>query len=159
MTPHKVSADLVWFAIVWVVITNKKGPNSQNALGLKFEEVNPNTGHLKNVEKIYTGLSSNTMKSHYNTHQTTFRHDSYAEETTLAGAVWRLKWQDLNFPYTIEWFPQKLAKAYSRNAKRCDLCWSEKTFILYQDHGKSLNKHKELHRKCLHYERHRLMSW
>ena len=126
---------------------------------LKYEDINPNTGHLENVEKIYSGLSSNTMKSCFNSHQTTFRHESYATETALSEAIWKLKRQNLNYPYTIEWFPQKLAKAYNRNAKRCDLCWSEKTFILYQDHGKALYKHTELHRKCLHYEKHRLMSW
>ena len=36
LDPHKASADLVLFGLVWVVITYKKGPNSQNALGLKL---------------------------------------------------------------------------------------------------------------------------
>ena len=57
------------------------------------EEVNANTGHLENVEKMYIGLRSNTMKSRFNTHPTTFRHKSYAEEATLSGAFWKMKMQ------------------------------------------------------------------
>ena len=123
---------------------------------LHFKEINPNTHREEDVHKIYIGSTSTPFKKRFGSHNHTFNNLGKEHETTLSSEIWRLKRIKPDYEYDLKFSFLMLSKAYTREAKKCQLCLSEKTKILYRDKSKSLNKRSELHYKCLHYEKHRL---
>ena len=126
---------------------------------LTYKEVNPYSHIEEEVKKVYIGSTCNTWRSRHSGHKSSFKLPQYETATTLSSEIWRLKRLHPNFDYNIKWSIQKLARAYTRESKHCHLCLAEKTMIMYMDKHTALNKHTELHRKCPHYEKHRLSSW
>ena len=61
--------------------------------------------------------------------------------------------------YNLKFSIVKLAKPYSREAKSCELCLQEKTFILFSDHYETLNRRSEILYKCVHRAGHLLDKW
>ena len=126
---------------------------------IDYEQTNPNTHRLEEKKKSYHGLCSTSFKDRYGGHRGSFVHPHRDKETTLASQVWKIKRSASNRPYSIKWKIAKLAPAYSRESRKCQLCLTEKTFILYKDPKTSLNKRTELHGHCFHYGKHRLSNW
>ena len=109
-----------------------------------------------NASAVYYGLTSDTFKTRFNNHQTSFKNERYKESTTLSGYVWELK--QANQIYDVKWEIAANAPTYNPASKRCHLCLTEKAFILNNDHNHPLNKRSELLGVCRHRRKHLLSS-
>ena len=96
----------------------------------------------------YIGLTENTFKSRYSSHSSSFKHEKLRHSTELSKKVWELK--DRNIPHKISWRIVQHAHPYKSGMKECNLCLTEKLFILMSDCKNLLNKRRELVSKCRH---------
>ena len=111
-----------------------------------------------NKTMTYTGLTKNTFKSRFTTHNATIeKRPSKEKVTTLSEYVWKLK--DNDIPFSIKWSIKTKAYAFSSGSKSCDLCLSEKMTILLHDPRHSLNQRDELLAKCPHKRFHCLSEY
>ena len=101
-----------------------------------------------NNTKIYYGATEGEFKTRYNNHTKSFRHKKYCSETELSRHIWSLK--DNNINYTLRWEIESFASPYKCGSKRCDLCLTEKLYIIKVDTRHLLNKRNELISKCRH---------
>ena len=102
-----------------------------------------------NKTMVYTGMTKNTFKQRFSTHNAAIEKRPPKESvTTLSDYVWKLK--DKNIPFSIKWSIKTRAYAFSSGGKRCDLCTTEKMTILLADQRHSLNQRNELLAKCIH---------
>ena len=95
-----------------------------------------------NDEKDYIGLTAQTFKQRYYSHQHSMRDNKYRNSTSLSQHVWVLKDQGIDF--SIQWSIQRKATEYQNTTKRCNLCLAEKVEIISADKVRSLNKKTEL---------------
>ena len=107
-----------------------------------------------NKQETYIGLTDNTFKTRYNGHNSSFRHKSKQNATTLSQYVWSLKEEGID--YDMKWKIVSTCKAYSKSTKKCNLCIREKYFIICKPHMASLNRRNELASECRHRKRHLL---
>ncbi len=98
--------------------------------------------------KNYIGLTEGTFKKRYTQHKQSFRNRKYANSTELSKHIWDLK--DKNKDYRVQWTIITSATAYSNITKRCDLCLTEKLYIINSNNDSLLNKRSELISKCRH---------
>ena len=135
---------------------------------LKFQEINNNTNRLENKHKTYTGSCSTTFKIRWNNHNQSIRWEHKELDTTLSKEIWRLKRLDPNINFDLKWKIEKLANIYNAEQRKCQLCLTEKTVIMFQGlrnrtmnghQGQALNRRTEIHRKCPHFEKFRLSNW
>ena len=101
-----------------------------------------------NNTKIHYGASEGEFKTRYNNHTKSFRHKKYCSETELSKHIWSLK--DNNINYTLRWAMESLPSPYKCGSKRCDLCLTEKLYIIKAVTRHLLNKRNELISKCRH---------
>ena len=106
------------------------------------------TVKTKDAQETYIGLTSNHFKARYRNHQTSFRHAKRKNETELSKHVWRLKDEDEDF--TLTWRIIAKAKPYTNLTKRCNLCNTEKFFLITKPHMATLNRRNELISTCRH---------
>ena len=99
-------------------------------------------------EQTYIGLTEGQFKTRYNNHNTSFRHESKRSSTELSRYIWELR--DNNIQYNIKWKIVAKAKAYSNRNKQCNLCLTEKYFIIFRPGMATLNKRTELISTCRH---------
>ena len=85
------------------------------------------------------------------------KHENLAHSTALSAHIWDLK-KEGKSP-TLSWSIVKRAPAYSKETQNCQLCLSEKTFILLANEKTSLNKRKEILSKCRHRDKWLLKHW
>jgi hypothetical protein len=109
-----------------------------------------------NKDETYIGLTDNTFKTRYNGHNCSFRNREKRNSTTLSQYVWELK--DNNTPYTIKWKVIARSSAYSPSTKKCNLCLTEKYFIICKPQIATLNNRNELASDCRHKRRHLLCN-
>ena len=88
-----------------------------------------------------------------------FKHPKYKNATRLSTAIWKLKESDPPIPFNLKFSILKLARAYTRESKRCALCGVEKTEIAFSDPASTLNLRSELLNKCRHRRKHLLFNW
>ena len=100
-----------------------------------------------NDKKEYFGSCSTTFKIRYGNHKSSFKNAHKSNESELSNYIWQLKEQEKS--YKINWDLITKAKSYSKGQKGCNLCFTEKLFILNGDKSKLLNKY-DLMTKCLH---------
>ena len=98
--------------------------------------------------ETYVGLTATEFKRRWRNHQMSFRHDSKRNDTELSKHLWQLKDQKKDFQ--ISWKILAKAKSYSNLTKRCNLCNSEKYYILHKPNMATLNKRNELVSTCRH---------
>ena len=98
--------------------------------------------------KTYTGLTDNKFKERYGSHKSSFNHENQKDSTALSQYIWQLKHSQKSF--NIKWEIVKRCQSYKCGGKSCDLCTTEKVFILRSDPQTSLNKRSELVSKCRH---------
>lgn len=110
-----------------------------------------------NNEKQYIGLTANSFKERYTQHKASMKHENLAHSTALSAHIWDLK-KEGKSP-TLSWSIVKRAPAYSKETQNCQLCLSEKTFILLANEKTSLNKRKEILSKCRHRDKWLLKHW
>ena len=81
-------------------------------------------------------------------HKASFNSLSKRNATELSKHIWQLK--DNNSEYAIKWKILSHAPHCSNRTKRCQLCITEKYFIICKRKCASLNKRNELISKCNH---------
>ena len=77
------------------------------------------------------------------------------DKSELSRYVWKLKKKGLK--PKIKWKIVMKARPYTKGSRYCDLCLSEKTLIAIAG-DRSLNKRKEIHRKCTHMNKFKLSA-
>ena len=94
------------------------------------------TSNLPNcTEEVYTGVTAFAWKARYANHKTSFNLWKYINSSELFKEVWGIK--DKGGEPTIKWRIIKHRAPYNPVAKRCNLCLSEKLYILeYEGTGK-----------------------
>lgn len=106
------------------------------------------TSNNQNAKKVYIGMTEGEFKTRFNNHTMSFKHKKHSTSTAFSKYIWELKEKNEN--YNIEWSILKHAKSYTSGNKSCNLCTTEKLFILNADKRFLLNKRSELVSKCRH---------
>ena len=101
-----------------------------------------------NSTRTYVGLTSNTFKTRYTAHKSTFTNREKESSTELSKHIWKLK--EENTPFETSWKIIKQAKPYSPSTKRCNLCLWEKYYIITANKDSTLNSRTELVSTCRH---------
>lgn len=96
----------------------------------------------------YYGITEGTFKQRYANHLTSFRHERHSNATELSKHIWGLKEKDTD--YEISWTICKRVPAYSSASRSCQLCLTEKLYIITADRRFLLNKRSELVSTCRH---------
>ena len=104
----------------------------------------------------YIGLCEPSFKKRYAVHKTTFNHQKYRTDTTVAAEYWRIK--DKNGNPKVSWRKIRHAPGYSVETKKCLLCLTEKLEIANYPGKNLLNKRTEIIAKCRHRKKHELLS-
>ncbi len=107
-------------------------------------------------EETYIGLTEGPFKTRYYCHMNSFKNGKQRNATTLSQYIWKLN--DNNVKYCIKWKVIAQAKSYSTRSKRCNLCLTEKYFIIYKPLISSLNNRNELVSACRHRRKHLLCN-
>ena len=101
----------------------------------------------ENSTKIYIGSTGGTFKTRYNNHKYTLNNKN-ANSTALSSYVWSQREAGKNCEIT--WKIIARAGVYAAGSKFCDVCLTEKTYIMLADPKKSLNVRSEILNKCRH---------
>ena len=115
---------------------------------LVSEVVYQATVNTQDTRETYIGLTANQFKARYRNHQMSFRHEKRRNETELSKHLWKLKEENIDF--TVTWKILAKAKPYTNLTKRCNLCNTEKFFLITKPHMATLNKRNELISTCRH---------
>ena len=105
---------------------------------------------INTTTETYVGLATN-FKERYRNHTSPFRNHKKQNETELSKYIWTLK--NVNKPFNVKWRILRKCKPYSNISKTCNLCLSEKFFIICNKELCSLNKRNELGSSCHHRDR------
>ena len=98
--------------------------------------------------KTYVGLTATEFKARFRNHQVSFNNEKRKNDTELSKHIWQLKSKQQH--NTIKWKMLAMAKPYSNLTKRCNLCTTEKHFIITKPELATLNKRNELISTCRH---------
>ena len=102
----------------------------------------------KAKKRNYSPYPEVSYVKYENSFRMTFKHESKKNDTELSKYLWQLKDQKKDF--AISWKILAKAKSYSNLTKRCNLCSTEKFYILYKSDMATLNKRNELVSTCRH---------
>ena len=83
--------------------------------------------HTNGSRAEYIGCTETAFKKRYANHKKSFNHEKYRCETTLSKYVWD---NGLNPTPNVCWKYLKKCNVYDTGQKSCDLCLSEKHFII-----------------------------
>ena len=95
-------------------------------------------------KETYIGLTGDQFKSRYRNHTASFRDTRKRNATELSKHIWTLK--DSGKDFTLSW--KIITRA--NPSKQCNLCLTEKYFIICKPNLCSLNKRNELASTCHH---------
>ena len=129
--------------------TKKEEECPLNGECLENEVVYQATVTTQDTNETYTGLIANQFKTRYRNHQMSFRHKKMRNETELSKHLWQLNEEGKEFKIT--WKILAKAKPYTNITKRCNLCSTEKFFLITKPHMATLNKRNELVSTCRHW--------
>ena len=87
------------------------------------------------------------FKDRFNSHKHSLKNRD-ANSTTLSTHVWKLK--DAKKEYEIWWSILAKTGVYTAGAKYCDVCLTEKTYIMLAEPKESLNVRTEILNTCRH---------
>ena len=117
----------------------KKEDCPLNGECLVSEVVCQATVTTRNKEETYIGFTATQFKARYRNHLMSFRHEKRRNETELSKHLPQITWKIL-----------AKAKPYTNFTKRCNLCTTEKLFLICRPHMATLNKRNELVSTCRH---------
>ena len=100
-----------------------------------------------NNEFDYIGSWATTFKERYRDHKCSMKNEKYKSKTELASKICEFKNENVNF--NLKWKIIARAKPYYIGSKSCNLCLTEKFFILKADKNRIVN-HRDLKIKCRH---------
>ena len=100
------------------------------------------------TKKRHTSVSHTAaqFKARYKNHLMSFRHEKRRNETELSKQLWQLK--EANKEFGITWKILAKAKPYTNLTKHCNLCTTEKFFLICRPYMATLNKLNELVSTC-----------
>ena len=98
--------------------------------------------------QTYVGLTESSFKIRFANHKSSFNNPNKRLSTELSKHVWRLK--EAGLPFKITWKFLKQTSPYNPVSGRCNLCLSEKYFIICNPELATLNKRNELATSCRH---------
>ena len=103
---------------------------------------------IKESNVFYIGMTGGDFKHRYNQHTHSFRSSARKNSTTLSQYIWE---HNLGpFP-EIEWSIIHTAKKIKPGFKFCDLCTTEKMFIIKNSKDPNcINKRNDIGTKCCH---------
>ena len=104
----------------------------------------------------YIGVTEGTFKQRFAQHKLSFKNKKYSNSTELSKYIWQLK--DNKADYRAQWTIITAAQPYKNISKWCDLCTSEKLYIINGNNNNPLNKRSELISKCRHENKYYLMN-
>ena len=105
--------------------------------------------------KEYIGCAQDFKKRYYG-HMESFRNEESKHKTTLSAYVWE---QGLAPEPKIKWSILATAPSYRKGSRYCELCLTEKLYILRTINNPSyLNKRSELAQRCRHRAKHLLKT-
>ena len=96
--------------------------------------------------KNYIGCTEGEFKTRYNGHTCSFRDKTKRSSTTLSSLVWE---KGLNPKPPAKWSIIKKVNKYTPGSRNCDLCLTEKLYILKADQN-NINKRNEATHLCVH---------
>ena len=105
--------------------------------------------------KFYYGITERTFKERWYEHTCSFRNEN-GNHTTLSSYYWDCVNKNLN--PKVKWEVKSKAHVFSSGSRACDLCITEKTFILFEKSPHMLNSRNELGEKCRHKRDHMLIN-
>ena len=94
------------------------------------------------------GLTATEFKARFRNHQVSFNNATRKNDTEFSKHIWQLKSNKQCF--TIKWKILAKVKPYYNLTKRCNLCTTEKHFIVTKPELTKLNKRNELISTCRH---------
>ena len=98
-------------------------------------------------ERKYIGSTQN-FKRRWHSHCQSFKKEELSNSTALSKFIWE---NEKNPEPNIKWEVIAKAKSYSAGSKDCNLCLTEKVYILKNSRDqRCLNKRSELAQKCRH---------
>ena len=98
--------------------------------------------------ETYIGLTQNSFKTRYNLHTSSFKLVHQRKNTALSEHIWKIR--ERNNTFKITWKILKQTKRLESGNDYCDLCTTEKLYILSNKHQSTLNIKTEMFNKCLH---------
>ena len=99
--------------------------------------------------KTYTGITQPPFKKRLYRHHADRRDRELEHATTMAAYYWKKKDQGVDIADT-SWEILRKCHPYKPGGKTCDLCLSEKLFIMKNTDPRSLNQRSELMNTCRH---------
>lgn len=100
-----------------------------------------------NDNKLYFGSCSTTFKERYGDHKMSINNINYKNKTELSTYTWQLK--DKKIDFKVNWKIIARAQCYKKGSFSCNLCLTERYFILKADRNTILNNRESM-TKCLH---------
>ena len=100
-----------------------------------------------NEDRYYIGLTANTFKQRWYSHNHSFKHEDKKKSTELSNYIWGLR--DNNIEPTLSWEVIDHARPYVNGSKKCNLCLTEKFHIITSQLD-IVNKRSEIISKCRH---------
>ena len=109
---------------------------------------------VNNVTKNYYGLTEGEFKTRYGEHKNSFCNWKKKSRTALSSLVWK---EGLNPTPNVHWEIAKKCPSYKPGQKVCDLCATEKLFILKADKdANNINVRNEMGTLCRHRNNYKL---
>ena len=105
--------------------------------------------------KTYIGSTEQTFKQRWYGHKSDLTHAENKNKTTLAAYVWKCK--EKGETPSIKWSIIKKCRKYRCGTRVCDICLSEKLYILTAKQP-LINKRSELMGRCPHRRKWRLQQ-
>ena len=96
----------------------------------------------------YFGISEPPLIERIRNHYTNFKYPDMELKTCLSKKIWELKRNSID--YDINWKIVCQVPAYNNITKRCELCITEKTLIMFADSRTCINKRSEIMSTCRH---------
>ena len=101
----------------------------------------------------YIGSTEDSFKARYTQHKSSFTSENKCSATALSKYLWELKRQGI--VHSVDWKVIAKCQPYRCGTRRCNLCLTEKMFILMSKE-RLLNKNSELLQKCRHSNKYKL---
>ena len=98
--------------------------------------------------KEYIGVSGTEFKLRYANHKQSFENERKRDATSLSQYIWSLK--EKNVRFSLTWKVLSKCTPYVCGSRVCNLCTTEKLWILKSDPKITLNKRTEIVGKCRH---------
>ena len=115
------------------------------------------------ADVTYVGMTSCEAKIRLRSHYQSFKEEGKKEDTALATHIWNNNLNKNNdgqlIKPNVKWKILRKCHTYQPGSRSCDLCVSEKVFILQQiNNPKNINKRTDVGVPCIHHRSHYLCA-